>query len=46
MFSNVYCVGRDRFGWDIEMMTGQPPPKLIKILWAFVVPALLVVSVC
>ena len=39
-----WVYGVDHFGQDIKMMIGRTPPFLIKILWCFITPFLLLVS--
>ncbi|XP_041376806.1 sodium- and chloride-dependent betaine transporter-like [Gigantopelta aegis] len=39
-----WIYGADRFGDDIELMLGRRPPLIIKLLWRFVSPLMLVMG--
>ncbi|XP_046562231.1 sodium- and chloride-dependent glycine transporter 1-like [Haliotis rubra] len=40
----VYIYGVKQMSKDVEMMIGKPLPIVVKIFWAFVIPAVLLVS--
>ncbi|XP_048246078.1 sodium- and chloride-dependent glycine transporter 1-like [Haliotis rufescens] len=42
--SVVYFYGVKQMGKDVEMMLGKPLPTIVKILWAFVIPAVLLMA--
>ncbi|XP_076437581.1 sodium- and chloride-dependent glycine transporter 2-like isoform X2 [Babylonia areolata] len=43
MVAISWVYGADRIGEDIQMMTGSKPPVVIKILWCFFTPLVLMV---
>ncbi|XP_076450373.1 sodium-dependent proline transporter-like [Babylonia areolata] len=43
VFVIAWVYGADRFAEDIEMMIGRKPPVIMRILWCFVSPIILVV---